>query len=273
MSYKWCVCDMDGTLLNSKGLISAKNEAALKKLQSFGVEIIIASGRTDLMMKQYISQLNIKGHIICCNGAIVKNVDKNEIIYSKTLNREIADYIIEFFFKNNLNFLVYTYDVVFSNKNNYRAKHFEEINESLPSNQRTPIKYIDLESLNIIGNREIIKILLVENDENVRNYIANYLESKDSISVVSSANGLLDIWASNISKGSTIKILAEMFDVNLEHVIAFGDNYNDIELLKTVGMPIAMGNAKEELKSIAKFVTLSNDDDGIAYAIDNYILN
>lgn len=273
MNYKWCVCDMDGTLLNSKGLISSRNVAALKKLQRYGVEIIIASGRTDLMMKQYIKQLNVSGLIICCNGAVVKNIDKNEIIYSKTLNKAIADYIIEFFFKNNLNFLLYTHDVVFSNKDNYRAKHFEEINESLPKNQRTPINYFDLDSLNIIGNREIIKILLVENDSNVRDYVANYLENIDNISVVSSANGLLDIWASNISKGSAVKILAEMFEVNLEQVIAFGDNYNDIELLKTAGMPIAMGNAKEQLKTIAKYVTLTNDDDGIAYAVDKYILN
>lgn len=76
MKIKWCVCDMDGTLLNSEGLISIKNEIALKKLQDNGVEIIIASGRTELMMKQYINQLNISGHIIFCNGAIVKNVKK-----------------------------------------------------------------------------------------------------------------------------------------------------------------------------------------------------
>lgn len=273
MNYKWCVCDMDGTLLNSKGLISAKNEAALKKLQSQGVEIIIASGRTDLMMKQYINQLNIRGLIICCNGAIVKNVENNEIIYSKTLDKEIAYYIIEFFFKNNLNFLVYTDDIVFSNKDNYRARHFEEINESLPVNHRTPIEYFDLASINIIGNREIIKILLVESDDNIRDFVINNLNHFNNMSVVSSAKGLLDIWASNISKGSAVKILSEMFGVNLEHVIAFGDNYNDIELLETVGMPIAMENAKEQLKSIAKFVTMTNDDDGIAYAIDNYILN
>ena len=64
-----------------------------------------------------------------------------------------------------------------------------------------------------------------------------------------------------------------MVGMNLENVIAFGDNYNDVEMLEAVGMPIAMGNAMEQIKSIAKFVTLSNDDDGIWYAIDNYIMN
>jgi Cof subfamily protein (haloacid dehalogenase superfamily) len=264
---------MDGTLLNSKGLISYKNEVALKKLQNKGVEIVIASGRTDLMMKQYINQLNLKGHIICCNGAIVKNIEKNKVIYSKTLDKETADYIIEFFLKSNFNFLIYTEDIVFSNKDNYRAKHFEDLNESMPVHLRTPIKYFDLDSINIIGNREIIKILLVESDDNIRDSVTNQLKQFSNISVVSSAKGLLDIWAANISKGSAIKVLSERFGVNLENVIAFGDNNNDVELFETVGMPIAMGNAVEQIKSIAKYVTQSNDDDGIAYAIDNFILN
>jgi hydroxymethylpyrimidine pyrophosphatase-like HAD family hydrolase len=61
--------------------------------------------------------------------------------------------------------------------------------------------------------------------------------------------------------------------VNLEHVIAFGDNYNDVELFEAVGIPIAMGNSVEEIKSLAKHTTLTNDEDGIAYAIDNFIIN
>lgn len=208
MKIKWCVCDMDGTLLNSDGLISAKNEAALKKLRDKGVEIIIASGRTDLMMKQYIEQLNISGHIICCNGAIVKNIKNNEIVYSKMMDKKAADYIVEFFFKNNLNFLVYTEDVVFSNKGNSRAKHFEEINESLPEHLRTPIRYFDLDNMNITANREIIKILLVESNVELRDLVSNHLKKFSNISTVSSAKGLLDIWASNISKGSAVKVLS-----------------------------------------------------------------
>lgn len=272
MNFKWCVCDMDGTLLNSKGLISPENEAALKNLQNQGVEIIIASGRTDLMMKQYINQLNIKGYIICCNGAIVKNIEKNKIVYRKSLNKDTAYYIIDFLFRNNLNFLVYTDDVVFSNKDNTRAKHFEYLNESMPAHLRTPIEYFDLNSIDNIGDREIIKILLVEDDENLIDFVTVYLKQFSNISVVSSAKGLIDIWAQNISKGSAVKVLSEKTGVNLENVIAFGDNYNDVELFEAVGMPIAMGNAVEHIKSIAKFETLTNDDDGIAYAINNYIL-
>lgn len=273
MKIKWCVCDMDGTLLNSKGFISVKNKTALKKLQDKGVEIIIASGRTELMMKQYISQLNIRGHVISCNGAIVKNIEKNEIIYNKMLDKETANYIVEFFFTNKFNFFVYTEDVVFSNKGNPRAKHFEKINKSLPVDQRTPIRYFDLDNMNIIDDRDVIKILLVENNENLRDLVLNHLKKFSNISVVSSAKGLLDIWASNVSKGSAIKVLSEKLGIDLKNVIAFGDNYNDIELFEAVGIPIAMENAVEQIKLIAKHTTLTNDNDGIAYAIDHYIIS
>lgn len=273
MDYKWCVCDMDGTLLDSQGLISVKNEAALKKLQNQGVEIIIASGRTDLMMKQYINQLNIRGHVISCNGAIIKNIEKNKTVYRKTLDKESAKSLIEFFFRSNLNFLVYTDDVVYSNKSNLRAKYFDEINKTLPVDFRTPIEYFDLDSINVVGDKEIIKILLVEGGDNVRGSVISYLKRFLNISVVSSAKGLLDIWAPNVSKGSAVKILSEMVGINLEKVIAFGDNHNDVELFETVGMPIAMANALDELKLIAKFVTLSNDEDGIWYAIDKIFWN
>lgn len=272
MNYKWCVCDMDGSLLDSQGLISAKNESALKKLESQGVEIIIASGRTDLMMKQYIEQLNLRGHIISCNGAIIKNIAEKSIVYHKTLDKERVLYIMKFFFENNLNFLVYTDDVVFSNIDNPRAKKIEETNSSLDADLRTPLEYFDLHTINKIGQREIIKILLVESNEAVRDRVVEHLKGFSDISLVSSAKGLLDIWAPGVSKGSAVKVLAEKLGVNLEDVIAFGDNHNDLELFETVGMPIAMGNSVDNIKSVAKFVTLSNDDDGISYAIDKYIL-
>lgn len=94
LKYKWCICDMDGTLLNSKEIISKENESALKKLQQNGVEVIIASGRIDLLMKSFIKQLNLEGNIICCNGGLIKNITTGEIVYSKTIDKNIVKEII-----------------------------------------------------------------------------------------------------------------------------------------------------------------------------------
>lgn len=272
MNYKWCVCDMDGTLLNSEGLISRENESALKRLGKKGVEIIIASGRTDLMLKSFIRQLGLRGYIICCNGAIVKKIETNEVVYEKSIDKETVDGVIKYCFENTVNFLVYTKNLVYSNKNNPRAKHFEDSNEELPQELIVPIEFIENDDENIFDVIDVFKILIIEkNDEKIYEHECHFSNFKN-LSVVSSAKGLLDIMAPDISKGNALKALSEKLNVDLNEVIAFGDNYNDIEMFENVGFPIAMENAVDEIKSAAKFVTTSNDESGVAYAINKIFL-
>lgn len=273
IDYKWCVCDMDGTLLNSKGFISDENESALKRLQNEGVEVMIASGRTDLMMKHYIKQLDLKGHIICCNGGLIKNLETGEVLYAKSIDKETVEETLSYCFTNGIDFLYYTLDMVFSNKNNPRAKKFEDINQTLSEELRTPIKYIEESILKNLDHTGVIKILINHEDlEKIKN-LEKYFSQFDSLEVVSSYTGLLDIMASDISKGNALKILSEKLNVELSKVIAFGDNYNDLDMFQCVGMPIAVVNAVGDIKSAAKYITTSNNESGIAYAIHKFILN
>ena len=272
IKYKWCVCDMDGTLLNSKGNITVENQNALKKLEQSGVEIILASGRVGPMIKPFSKQLDIKGHIISCNGGLITDEKSGEILYSNIMDKAIVIEIINYCIKHNMDFLVYSSDMVFSNKNNPLAKKYENFNKTLSDYLRFPIKYIDEYTIENINNVNILKILLICNDQKQVKLLESIFSKHNTLSVVSSANGLLDIMASNTSKGNALKILSEKLNVNLDSVIAFGDNYNDIEMLNCVGMPIAMGNSVDKLKIVSKYVTKSNDESGIAYAINNIIL-
>ena len=272
IEYKWCVCDMDGTLLNSKDIISEENEAALKKLQQMGLEVIIASGRVDLLMKPFIKQLDLKGHIICCNGGLIKNIETEEILYSKVMDKDTVREIIVYSLENNINYLIYTNDVVYSSKNNPKAEKYEKLNKSLSKDLQIPITYMDDIMIKNIDNIDIFKILFVCDNHEIVQAAQKHLSKSDKLTAVSSVRGLLDIMASDTSKGNGLKILSEKLDVDLSKVIAFGDNYNDIEMFQCVGMPIAMGNAEKDVKLQAKYVTKSNDEDGIAYAINNYIL-
>jgi len=272
IEYKWCICDMDGTLLNSKDIISAENEVALKKLQQIGLEVIIASGRVDLLMKSFIKQLGLKGHIICCNGGLIKNIETQEIVYSKVIDKDVIRKIISYSIENNINFLIYTNNIVYSNKNNPRVDKYEKLNKPNSEDLQIPIKYVDDIIIEDMNNIDVFKILLVCDDHEIVKVSENYFSKFDKLTVVSSEKGLLDIMASNTSKGNAVKILSEKLDVDLSKVIAFGDNYNDMEMLQCVGMPIAMENAVDDIKLQAKYVTKSNDESGIAYAINNFIL-
>ena len=269
--YKWCVCDMDGTLLNSKDIITEENESALKRLQKDGVEVILASGRVDLMMKRFIKQLDLKGHVISCNGGLIRHIESGEIVYRNVINKTDVINIIAYCMDYHLDFLLYTSDLVYSNKMNPKAISYQNLNQILTKDLQLQIKYIDDTVIKELEDAEIIKILLVCKDSKEVELHQNKFSKCDTLTVVSSASGVLDIMASNTSKGKALKILAEKLKVNLEHVIAFGDNYNDIEMLQCVGMPIAMENSVEKLKAEAKHITKSNDESGIAYAIHNII--
>ncbi|MGE5629342.1 MAG: HAD family hydrolase [Solirubrobacterales bacterium] len=266
MKYKWCVCDMDGTLLNSKGLISDENENALKGLSNKGVEIIIATGRTDLMIQKYIKQLDLNGHIICCNGGLIRNLSTNEIIYSKTIENENVFQILKYCFNKNVDFLFYTEDAIYSNENNPRIKILKENNSSIK------IELICDDILKNINEYKVLKILIVNDNHEEIKEIEKYFSKKYNVEVVSSYKGLLDIMATNITKGNALKFLSEKLHVELEHVIAFGDGFNDYDMLQNVGMPIAVSNAADLLKNTAKYVTTSNEESGVAFAINNYIL-
>lgn len=267
--YKWCICDMDGTLLNSEGNISEENENALKKLQSSGMEVMIASGRVELMLKQFINQLKLKGYVISCNGGLIRNIDTGEIIYSNTMDKNVVKTIITNCLDENIDFHIYTDDLIYSNKNNPRLKKYDEWNENVAKSLQFTVKNLDKASLDIIENLNILKVLLVCSSHSQIELLQERYSKINNLTVVSSSIGLLDIMASNTSKGKALKFLSDKLNVSLEHVIAFGDNYNDIDMLQSVGMPVAMENSVEELKVEAKFITKSNDQSGIAYAIDS----
>lgn len=269
--YRWCVCDMDGTLLNSKKEVSQENIESLKKLQDAGIEVIIASGRPDDLLKSYIKQLNLNGHIICCNGGLVKNIKTGEILYSKIMNKSDVRKILERCFKDNLDFLVYTAHKIYSNDGNRIGERYRKLNESFDEDSKIPVNFVDDKLMDLIDNMDVLKVLLVCNNRAEVIPLEKHFSKYDSLTVVSSGETLLDIMASNISKGNALKILSEKLNIDLSKVIAFGDNYNDIEMLENVGMPIAMENAVDDVKAVARYVTKSCDESGIAYAIDNII--
>lgn len=271
--YKWCICDMDGTLLNSKDEISKEDEAALKKLQELGVEVMIASGRLDLMVKRYIHQLDLQGHVISCNGGLIRNVHTGEIIYSNAMDQNIVREILTYSLDNKIDILVYTPHCMFSSVDNSRAIRYANINKELLKNLRFEVRYINTDDMSEMEGLEILKVLLsFPTHQQAEYHVKKYAKCKQ-LEVVSSFHGLVDIMAAGSSKGRALKLLADMKKVDLEDIIAFGDNYNDIDLLQNVGMSVAMENSVQDLKEVAKYRTKSNNESGVAYALDKYIFH
>ena len=153
------------------------------------------------------------------------------------------------FLKSFYDSMIYTSDMVYSNKGNPKMQKFENLNKLLSADLQLPINGVDKSIIENIDDIKVLKVLLICHNDEETESLQKYFSKYDTLTAVSSARGLLDIMASDTSKGNALKILSEKTGVDLSKAIAFGDNYNDIEMLKCVGMPIAMGNSVEDVKS------------------------
>jgi len=264
--YKWCVFDLDGTLLNEEKIISNQDLKSIKLLMKNDVEIFIASGRTDMFSLPHLELIGSKTPIISSNGALVRNPLDNIIIYSKFINHTSVNKFIEYAKTHELNYLAYTLDSVYYHVIN------ENTLKELFRNNKAKIDFIKIYDPDVLKNDQILKFLIVDEHENIPKR-QKELVLKLDLHIVSSGYYLLDLMEKGVSKGDALEKLAGYYKMNPEKIIVFGDNYNDIEMFRFAGTSIAMGNAVDDIKILADFVTKSNDENGISYAIENFILN
>ena len=264
VNYKWCVFDLDGTLVNEDKNISKEDLESIKLLKSSGVDIFIASGRTDMFSSTYLKQIGSSTPIISCNGALIRNPDDNLIIYSKYIEKENVLKLMEYVKSEKINYMIYTLNSMYYHITDNRV--LETLHYG-----KTSVQPVFIEDPYILKDESILKFLIVEQHEKISLRQAELLKMVD-LQVVSSGYNLLDIMSKGITKGKALEKLAKYYHMDFSKIIVFGDNHNDIEMLNIAGLSIAMGNAVDEIKKRADFVTKSNEENGISYAIKNFIL-
>jgi Cof subfamily protein (haloacid dehalogenase superfamily) len=260
---------MDGTLLNSKRDISEANVKAMRKLKAQGVEIVLATGRTDLHVKDVAHRLDVTAPIISANGAMVRCIKSAEVLFQRYLPDDFDRRLAEFCFDRDYDCMVYSSDWVFHRPNSKRIKNFHEYNARVQPDFRVPLKEISCSADLPFG--QVIKFFLWQLTGTQITELKTIFNKEGKLNMVSSEKNGLDVVAEGISKGEALRFLADKMGFDLKKTVVFGDNYNDISMLKVAGLPIAVANAEAEVRQIAKFVTRSNDEDGVAYAIQNYI--
>jgi len=266
---KLLAIDLDGTLLNSFHEISNQNKIAIKKAQEHGVKVIIATGRPEQLCKSFVKQLEIKDDIIMSNGGVIGHPFKSDSIMSKTLNESIMRSVIEYCEENNIIYLIYTKDAIIS-KQNFRVDFFENRNKNLPENERAVMKHLD--EFENIYSLNPNKMLIVEENMKKRNLAMGYFQTIKDTSIVQSQTTFIDVSPKNVSKGKALKEYAEYLGINKAEVAAIGDQANDLAMLEYAGTAIAMENAIPECLKMATHITLSNNNHGVAYAINHFIL-
>lgn len=268
--FKLAAFDMDGTLLNEADEISQANMEALKKLMNKGCQIVLASGRQDFLLKEYIKRLEISGPVISCNGAVIRNPLTHVFIQSETLSKSIVKQLLELCLAGNHHYMVYTSDVILASRNP-KAEFFLKRNKQLDEECQIPILF-DVDPECISRDYEVNKVLILEYDEGRFGTLDAKLKKIHGIHYCQSNHGHMDIMREGVSKGNALRVLAHLNGIQPEEIVAFGDNHNDYEMLEFAGCAIAMGNSVDELKRISDFISVDHNHDGVAYAVNRYLL-
>lgn len=275
MKYKMIAMDMDGTLLTTDKQVSEKSKEVLRIATEAGIKLVVCTGRIFTSAWTFADLIGTEAPIIASNGAYIREKDRDEVIYMKTLPKDDIYKVVETAKKYGFCPILFSADTIFTERVIFTAKIYEKQNESLPEDRKVKIAVTnDLKKI-IDENHEIIlKVVVVsEMDEieklnKLRNEIANIVDA----SIVASMPNNFEIMSKGISKGNAVKILGDIYGISSEETICIGDNENDISMIEYAGCGVAMANGAEALKSIADYVTDTNDNDGVAKAIQKLVL-
>lgn len=255
MKYKAIFSDMDGTLLNSQHKISPRTEQAIKSVIRKGIPFIPVSARPPYAITPYTNQLQTNAPIICYSGALILDKELNEL-YSVLI--DTADL-------NKLTTLLTPYAHLsishysglnwFVNQHDYWAQQETEIT-GLQA-QKTPENIQNVHKILIMGNADAIL--------DVEQLLKRALPH---LSIHRSKPEYLEIMNKSATKAKAIRFMEHYLHVSADEVIAFGDNFNDLDMLEYAGLSVAMGNAPEEIQQVAKEVTANNNEDGIALVLE-----
>lgn len=269
---KLVVSDLDGTLLSDIKDISDENKNAVLNLKNKDIIFCIATGRLDASARNIAKQLGGNYHIISCNGALIKDDVENKIIYKRVLKKELAIVLTELFEKMNLVYHFYTEKCVYSKTLSNSALCYSEQNsKSKTSNEIVEIVISDnmIEKAEI--TEDILKFIVFLSDEKERSEVLEKLKYVDGIEISQSTSNNLEIMMENVSKGSAIKMISDMYNISDSQIMVLGDQINDLSMFDKLRYKVAMENGHDKLKSSADFITKSNNDNGVAYAINKVI--
>ncbi|MCQ8213087.1 Cof-type HAD-IIB family hydrolase [Cetobacterium somerae] len=247
--------DLDGTLLNSKKEISKKNIDILRKIYEKGIEILIVTGRSYSATKSIIKKLDLPIIAICYNGAKVIDTKNEEILFEEPLSEEIVKILIKISRENNIHLNLYQDEEWFvENKQNWQTQYYKE-NIGIDAIEINFDKFLNL---------LMTKALFVDERSNLEKVEKEILEKiGEIVHLTYSQEKYLEVLNKKVNKGKSLERILKIKNLTLETCVAFGDANNDKEMIEMVGYGVAMGNAEDNLKEIAKYKTSSNDNDGV----------
>ena len=269
--YKMIVLDLDGTLTNRNKEITPKTKETLMKAQKQGKIVVLASGRPTYGVMPLAEELHLEdygGYILSFNGGIIMNCKTKEVVFSRQIPAESNGKIIDLAQEHNVSILTYENRTLLTNR---------------PEDQ-----YVQLESR--INTLKIIPMTIEELKAHVTFSVPKFLMTDDgdylamvepkvkaalgkNFSVYRSDPFFLEILPKGIDKAQSLERLLAVIGVKREEMIACGDGYNDLTMVQYAGLGVAMGNGVLPVRKAADYITLTNEEDGVAHVVEKFMLS
>ncbi len=267
MKYKMLVLDLDGTLTNSKKEISARTKATLIKAQQQGVTIVLASGRPTYGIVPLANELQLDvygGYILSFNGGTIINWKTKEVIHESVISSEKLPLLHDIAAKNDVQIISYQDQNIIAETSDNEYIKYEAFLNKMPIKE--VVSFIDalqfpVPKCLIVGNPD--KLIILEKE---MNNIFGF-----DMSIYRSEPFFLELMPSNIDKAQSLKRLLLYTGNTREEMMACGDGFNDLSMIKFAGMGVAMANAQPAVKDASDYITLSNEEDGVAHVVELFL--
>ncbi|MDI6815153.1 MAG: Cof-type HAD-IIB family hydrolase [Dehalococcoidales bacterium] len=268
--YKLLIVDIDGTLIGKDGTISAEDREALAKASYSGIQVSLSTGRVPQACLSFISQLALDSYHIFFDGALVSNPNQGREVYVQPLNKMVVRQAVDFAHLNDIYLELYSATHYFVEQQTWAT----DIHRQFFGLQPTVVDFTKL-----WNEERIIKgELVTSSPQEAAKARSFYLQFNGSLhfswvrTPAYPGIDFINLVNPGVSKGKALEALAWHLGISMSEIIAIGDGANDISLLSSVGLAIAMENAPDEVKAVADYVTLDVDHNGLAAAIKRFLL-
>ena len=273
MSIKLIALDLDGTTLNNEGKLSEGNRKALQKAADQGVNIVVATGRPFCALPEEILDFEPVRYVLTSNGARITDLHEGKAFYENCIAPHAVEAAVEML--EPLDYILETFVDGVAYIEGWYYRQVDETRESFRG-----VEYI----LKTRKPMDDFYGFMLENKDKLENINVNFtdlsekpamkikLETLPDVTITSSFDHNLEIGGATTSKAEALRQMGRLLDIKTDEMMAVGDSPNDIAMLSVAGIPVAVGNAKPEVKQIAKYVAPSNHEDGVADAVYKFVL-
>lgn len=258
---KLIATDIDGTILAPEGEFTECVKSCIGNLQSRGIKVVLVTGRMNKAALLVRDKLNLQTPIVSYQGGLIN--DNGNFIYERYLSEAQAKRIIECARQEDIHINLYNDDVLYSEKDNEEVRRYSKVQH---------VDYV-VKPFGEIKLNRVNKILGIDynNTEKIDRLEKRLPQEFPDLYIIKSTPYFLEFSNPEASKYCAVRFLQEYWGIGEEETLTIGDQNNDISLLQSGGVKVAMGNATDELKSVADYVTDTVYNDGFVKAVDKYV--